>query len=312
MRMPQKKTLLLDIISVTLAGTVLVTILLFMLAPLRAFVLVASGRGTGCPLAKALHTRASMDEQAARQLRIFSASRIVGEDAVAGIDLWETPKGKYWLPKNQNDLLASLLAEQEENIYGAGEQAVRAGDIVLDCGAHIGVFTRVAIAAGAKLVVAIEPAPRNLECLRRNMAPEIASGRVVVIAEGVWNEKGTLPLHMDPANSAGNSLLTGEKPRPVNIEVPLTTIDLLAQRLKLERVDFIKMDIEGAEQNALKGARGTISTYKPRMAICAYHTASDPEQVPILARSAWPGYRMQCGPCEEQDFRIIPQTLLFH
>ena len=60
------------------------------------------------------------------------------------------------------------------------------------------------------------------------------------------------------------------------------------------------------------GARGTISTYKPRMAICAYHTASDPEQVPILARIAWPEYRVQCGPCEEQDFRIIPQTLLFH
>jgi hypothetical protein len=144
------------------------------------------------------------------------------------------------------------------------------------------------------------------------MAPEIEAGRVVVIAEGVWDQTGTLPLHMDLANSAGNSLLTGEKPRPISINVPLTTVDLLAQRLKLERVDFIKMDIEGAEQNALKDAKGIISMYKPRLAICAYHTASDPEQVPILVRNAWPQYRMQCGPCEEQDFRIIPQTLLFH
>jgi FkbM family methyltransferase len=310
--MPQRKTLLLDIISGILAVTVLATTAFFLVSPVRAFLLVAAGRGLGCPLSKAIHTRSSMDEQAARQHRIFSASRIAGEDAAAGIDLWETPKGKYWLPKNQNELLASLLAEQEENIYGAGDQGVRAGDIVLDCGAHVGVFTRVAIAAGAKLVVAIEPAPRNLECLRRNMAREIAAGRVVVIAEGVWDQKGTLPLHMDPANSAGNSLLNGEKPRPVHIDVPLTTIDLLAQRLKLERVDFIKMDIEGAEQNALKGARSTISTYRPRMAICAYHTANDAEQVPILARSAWPEYRVQCGPCEEQDLRIIPQTLLFH
>jgi FkbM family methyltransferase len=312
MDMPQKKTPLLDIISGILLAAVLTAGAFFLLSPVRAFLLVVSGRGTGCPLAKAIHTRASMDEQSARQHRIFTGSKIIGEDAAAGIDLWETPKGQYWLPKNQNELLASLLAEQEENIYGAGEQGVRSGDVVFDCGAHVGVFTRVAIAAGAKLVVAVEPAPRNLECLRRNMAPEIAAGRVVVIAEGVWHQTGTLPLHMDPSNSAGNSLLTGEKPRPVNIEVPLTTVDLLVQRLKLERVDFIKMDIEGAEQNALKGARGAISTYKPRMAICAYHTASDPKEVPILARNAWPEYRVQCGPCEEQDFRIIPQTLLFH
>jgi FkbM family methyltransferase len=290
----------------------LATTVFFLVPQARAFVLVAAGRGVGCPLAKAIHTRSSMDEQAARQRRIFSASRIVSEDAAAGIDLWETPKGKYWLPKNQDDLLASLLAEQEENIYGAGDQGVRSGDVVLDCGAHVGVFTRTAIAAGAKLVVAVEPSPRNLECLRRNMAPEIAAGRVVVIAEGVWDQTGTLPLHMDPHNSAGNSLLGGEKPRPINIDVPLTTIDLLAQRLRLERVDFIKMDIEGAEQNALKGARVTISAYRPRMAICTYHTATDAEQVPILARIAWAEYRVQCGPCEEQNFRIIPQTLLFH
>src|SRR5262245_37415827 len=155
--MPQRKTLVLDIISGTLAATVLFTIAFFLLPPVRAFVLVAVGRSVGCPLAKAIHTRSSMDEQAARKHRIFSASRIIGEDATTGIDLWETPKGNFWMPKNQNELLASLLAEQEENIYGAGDQGVRAGDIVFDCGAHVGVFTRVAIAAGAKLVVAVEP-----------------------------------------------------------------------------------------------------------------------------------------------------------
>ena len=279
---------------------------------MRAFLLVMAGRGAGCPLAKAVWTRSSMDEESARLRRIAGGSRIVGEDAGAGIDLWETPKGRFWLPKHQQDLLSSLLAEQEENIYGSGAQAVQAGDIVLDCGAHIGVFTRVAIQAGAKLVVAIEPSPKNLECLRRNMAPEIAAGRVIVVPEGVWDKEGTLPFHMDPANSAGNSLLSGAKPRPVTIEVALTTIDKLAPRLKLERVDFIKMDIEGAETNALRGAKNTIATYRPRMAICTYHTLSDAKQVPIVARSARPDYHTQCGPCEEQDFRIIPQVMLFY
>jgi FkbM family methyltransferase len=313
--MQRKQTSALDVISGALAIVVLATFAFFWISPLRAFVLVAAGRGTGCPLAKAVGTRSAMEGEAARQSRISKASRIVGDDATAGIDLWETPKGKYWLPKNQQDLLASLLAEQEENIYGSGEQAVRAGDVVFDCGAHIGVFTRVAIAAGAKLVVAVEPSPINLECLRRNMAPEIADGRVVVVAEGVWDKEGTLPFHMDPANSAGNSLLVGANgatPRPVTIEVPLTTVDKLAARFKLDRVDFIKMDIEGAETNALRGARSTIGAFGPRMAICTYHTRTDAERVPIEVRSAKADYRTKCGPCEEQDFRIIPQVMLFY
>jgi FkbM family methyltransferase len=313
--MQRNRRSLLDVVSAVLSVAVLATVAFFLISPLRAMLLVTAGRGTGCPLAKALWTHSAMEAEDARQSRISKASRIVGEDASMGIDLWETPKGKYWLPKNQKDLLASLLAEQEENIYGSDELAVQAGDVVFDCGAHIGVFSRVAIAAGAKLVVAVEPSPVNLECLRRNMAPEIAAGRVVVVAEGVWDKEGTLPFHMDPANSAGNSLLVGEKgakPRPVTIEVPLTTIDKLAARLKLDRVDFIKMDIEGAETNALRGARSTIRAYHPRMAICTYHTRTDAVQVPIEVRNAKADYRTQCGPCEEQDFRIIPQVMLFY
>jgi len=253
-----------------------------------------------------------MESHDALMKRIASASRVVSEDTSLGLELWETPKGKYWLPKKQGELLSSLLAEQDQHIYGSGEQAVRRGDIVLDGGAHIGVFSRTAIAAGAKLVVAIEPSPKNLECLRRNLASEIADGRAIIVPEGVWHEAGKLPFHMDPENSAGNTLLVSESHRPMTIEVPLTTIDHLVSRLKLERVDFIKLDIEGAEQNALQGGRGAISKYHPRMAICAYHTTTDAQKVPEVARAVWSGYRTGCGPCEEQDFRIIPQTLFFY
>ena len=78
------------------------------------------------------------------------------------------------------------LAEQKRNIYGTG---IRRGDIVLDAGANVGVFTRKALWAGASKVIAIEPAPENLECLRRNFAAEIADGRVVVYPKGVWDKR---------------------------------------------------------------------------------------------------------------------------
>jgi hypothetical protein len=74
------------------------------------------------------------------------------------------------------------------------------------------------------LVIAIEPVPQNLECIRRNFRTEIESGRVVVYPK-----------------------LVGE--------------------WKLERVDFIKMDIEGSEPKALLGAQQTITRYKPRLEV---------------------------------------------
>ena len=95
-------------------------------------------------------------------------------------------------------MLAHNLAEQERRIYMAGSVNVNAGDTVLDCGANVGVFTRVALAAGAKQVVAIEPAPDNVACLRRNFASEIAAGRVIVYPKGVWDKDDVLVLHAEP------------------------------------------------------------------------------------------------------------------
>lgn len=79
--------------------------------------------------------------------------------------------------------------------------------MVLDCGAHIGLYAKDALESGAKLVVAIEPAPKNLECLRRNLSREIADGRVIVSPKGVWDKEDVLVLNEDPENSAADSFI---------------------------------------------------------------------------------------------------------
>ena len=208
-------------------------------------------------------------------------------------------------------MLPFNLAEQERKIYGVGEQDVHAGDVVLDCGANVGVYTRESLKAGAKLVVAIEPAPENIECLRRNFAAEIAAGRVIVYEKGVWDKDDMLVMQVDPHNSAADSFIIH---RPGDVEtkqLPLTTIDKLVAELKLERVDFIKMDIEGAEQRALAGARETLAKYHPRLALASYHVPDDPEKFPQIIRAIWPGYTMECGPCAEANGRVRPDVLYF-
>ena len=55
---------------------------------------------------------------------------------------------------------------------------------------------------------------------------------------------------------------------------------------------MIKMDIEGAELDALRGAEGTISKYKPLLAICVYHKRDDLLTIPEYIKSIVPEYRL--------------------
>ena len=82
--------------------------------------------------------------------------------------------------------------------------------------------------------------------------------------------------------------------------------------LKLERVDFIKMDIEGAEPNALRGGRETIAKFHPRLAMSVYHEPNHPVVVPQILKETWSGYRMECGPCAVVENRIRPDIMYFH
>jgi len=302
---PVRSLLLLLALSLVAAG------LYVYRAPLRLAALVASGQSPHCTLWQAVKAADELRRQVEIKDRILEASRLL-EDDPQGYRLWQTPMGRFWMPTGSHYALPFNLAEQERNIYSSAEVTLRRGDVVLDCGANVGVYTRAALQAGARLVVAIEPAPENIECLRRNFAAEAARGRVIVYPKGVWDRDDFLSLNVDPTNSPADSFLLRPEGSVVLEKVPLTTIDKLVAELKLERVDFIKMDIEGAEPNALIGARGTLARFRPRLAISAYHAPDHPERIPALVRQVWPGYRLRCGPCAEADGAIRPDVLLFH
>jgi FkbM family methyltransferase len=276
--------------------------------PSRVRLLVWSGRGIPCQATDAARGIANRDQQVALKDRILKASRLAQQDP-AGFNQWQTPSGPFWLPKGSDYALPWDLAEQERNIYGTGERSVRAGDIVLDCGANIGVYTRVALAAGAKTVVAIEIAPENLECLRRNFAEEVKAGRVIIYPKGVWDKDDVITLTVDPKNSAADTVVMTPENAQSGPRVPLTTIDKIVAELKLERVDYIKMDIEGAEQNALKGGRETMAKFHPRMALSAYHRPDDPAKIPGLVSAAWSGYRFECGSCAMDGAAVRPEVI---
>jgi len=303
---PDVKRLILLALAVIVAGGVAFSYY----PPFRLLALVAVGRSPLCPWKQALDSDENLREQVHYKDQILNASSMVQEDP-KGFELWNTPSGPFWIPQASRYILPFNLAEQRRKIYGTGEFGPRAGDTILDCGANVGVTVREELAAGAKQIVAIEPAPENLECLRRNFAREIESGRVTVYPKGVWDKDDFLTLRVDPKNSGADTFVlqrAGAKPLE---RVPLTTIDKLVGELKLDRVDYIKMDVEGSEAKALAGARETLAKYKPRISVASNNAPDQPRVLPGIVRAARSDYQMFSGPCEQQNFSVQPDVLYF-
>ncbi|MGH9720549.1 MAG: FkbM family methyltransferase [Bryobacteraceae bacterium] len=276
-----------------------------------ARILIFAGRGPSCETTQAMQAFQRRLQQKDIEKAIVERSRLTQRDP-GGYQLWETPKGAFWEPTIEGTAILPQIAEMEAKYLAAPENPIRAGDIVLDCGANVGVFTREALRQGAAVVVAIEPAPQNLECLRRNFAQESAAGRVIVYPKGVWDKDDFLTLGHHETTTAMDSFVVRDHTRE-GVKVPLTTIDKLVRELNLPRVDFIKMDIEGAEQRALAGAEQTIRQYRPRMEISVNHLPEDPVNVPAVIAKAQPGYRIDCLQCElhPQSFRLQSEILYF-
>lgn len=218
--------------------------------------------------------------------------KLIREDRQASLELWDTALGRLWIPKPGSAVIKHLELEQVvEKVYDHPSVHVNSGDIVFDCGAHIGGFTRVALLAGARLVVAIEPEKANIVAFRRNFSDALKNGRVVLVEKGVWHKIETLPLHLSSVGDSHSVSITQNTGKDETIE--LTTIDHLVESLKLPRVDFIKFDIEGAELNALHGAKQVLKRWRPRLAVSSYHKKGDPSAICAAIWDAQAGYLVE-------------------
>lgn len=214
----------------------------------------------------------------------FDVAQAVGRGADPCPVVWDTPLGRFWGGERDGRELDLLTLEQAVGgIYEQREVTVNAGDVVIDVGAHLGTFTRIALQHGARQVVAVEPDPVNAACFERTFAQEIAGGRVRLVKAAAWHSSGSLQFEVGTASQTGH-IAGASTDRAVTVRA--MTLDEIADELNLGRVDFIKMDIEGAERHALMGARRLLATHKPRLAICIYHAADDPKVVPRVVRDA--------------------------
>ncbi|MGB9607893.1 MAG: FkbM family methyltransferase [bacterium] len=191
----------------------------------------------------------------------------------------------------------NFLSQYEEPPVIVGE-----GDIVIDCGANIGVASLLFAKKAGKegKVIAIEPEERNYEVLRKSsQLNKDKTAPVIPLRVAVYKEDGHLKLYVSksPAShtlykniehEAIRESLTGAME-----EVKAVRIDTIVEELGLGRVDFIKMDIEGAEVDALLGAERTITQFKPKLAICTNHRPTDPIEISQILQKYNPNYKFK-------------------
>lgn len=161
-------------------------------------------------------------------------------------------------------------------------------DYVIDAGACLGdsaiVFGK-AVGPNGK-IYAFDPIEDHLEVVRFNAAQ---NSDCVIEA---------MPFGLSDHEIEGPAIRVGNYAPGFNAAsqpVPLQALDTLAASGKVPRIDFIKMDIEGSEMAALRGAAASIRQFRPKLAISLYHKPNDLFELPFFILNNFPFYEMYLG-----------------
>lgn len=172
---------------------------------------------------------------------------------------------------------------------------IEPGDTVIDCGACWGdTALHAALDAGpGGEVYAFEFEPRNIDVLYKalDLNPHLKD-RVEVIQLALWDESD---LSLDYRANGPRSRLLPQSTGEGDAQADTITLDDFVDEQGLEKVDFIKLDIEGSEAKALRGARRTIERFRPKLAISVFFQPRLFTEVPRLLDEYAPGYRFRLG-----------------
>lgn len=151
-----------------------------------------------------------------------------------------------------------LLGRNESESLIWCKKLIHPGMVVLDIGAHIGYYTRLfsKLVKRDGLVLAFEPCPENWPVLKYNLQ-RLHHKNVRIADKAVSFENGKATLFISPGHS-NHSLNAGYTAMQGKVEVETIALDSFLPASGVEKVDFVKIDVEGAELLVLEGMREII------------------------------------------------------
>lgn len=159
---------------------------------------------------------------------------------------------------------------------------------IIDCGAFIGdtafIFNKYLHPAK---ILALEPDPFNYQKLKKNIILNELKN-IIPLQKAVGVSGGETFINLP--GTAGAHLSASAKSE---IKVKTDTIDSFVKKLRLTNIKLIKIDIEGLELTAIRGAKETIKKYKPALIVALYHRGQDFFEIPRLLKTIKPTYNMK-------------------
>ena len=210
---------------------------------------------------------------------LYSSTRIIRVSKKLLLEI-HVPNHDYRIhcPLNKEDFI--VMTKHEEEIIGIFRP--KEGDIVVDIGAHMGRYTipsAKSVGVSGK-VIAVEAHPYNFGILQHNLKLNKLTN-VSALNSAVYSKKANLKLYLpdeDLGYTMHHSVMTNYLSTKYNneierkyIEVEADTLDNLLKISGITAVNWIKIDVEGAEYEVLKGAREILSTNKPISILVEVH-----------------------------------------
>ena len=171
----------------------------------------------------------------------------------------------------------AIQSESETTSLESFIELIRPDDVVWDIGANIGLYSVFAALAGASQsrVFSFEPSDSVRRLLEVNCKLNRLQGRITILPYALWHETSLLDFYEREEDSALNSLRpqTNVVVRPHRVaKVRAWQGDELIEKNHVTAPDVIKLDVEGAEFQVLKGLCHTLAKRPPRVVFCEVHT----------------------------------------
>ena len=232
-----------------------------------------------------------------------------GKDNKSGVGLYNLAPLGYDLKVTFTKIgvLTDFILEQYKYTSSGKEIEVNKGDVVIDCGGFWGDTALYFASKTGKTgkVFTFEFIPGNLNFLQKNLAQnaDIAQN-IQLVPHPVWEQSDLNVYYVDRGAASSITMTPPEEKAQI---IKSKSIDTLVTEQGLKRVDYIKMDIEGAEPFALRGAEQTLRNFKPNLAIAIYHSLSDFVQIPEYISNLGLGYKFYLGHFTRHE----EETILF-
>jgi len=178
--------------------------------------------------------------------------------------------------------------------YGVGllkSKKKLAGSTIIDCGAFSGDTAHIFdVELSPQGIICIEPDEDIIPILLKNIRLNNME-KVTLVKKAVGEKECSfLPMRL---MGTGRSYISKEGGSQSGHVIEVTTIDNLVEQMKLDDVGLLKMDIEGFELPAIKGALETIKRFAPTLLIAVYHKGQDFFEIPRLIKEINPYYQLR-------------------